>query len=88
MENGCYRRRYNFELERDFAEPSIVAMVHVNRLRWAGHLARMDQNRAPFKLIRNDPEGRRGVGRHKNRWIDGVQQDLRTLGIQHWKNYA
>ena len=82
MENGCYRRRYNFELERDFAEPNIIAVVRVNRLRWAGHLARMDQDRAPSKLFRNDPEGRRGVGRPKNRWIDGAQQDLRTLGVE------
>ncbi len=62
IENGFYRRRYNFELERDFAEPNIVATVRMNRLRWAGHLARMDPDRAPSKLFRNDPEGRRGVG--------------------------
>ena len=88
IENGRYRRRYNFELERDFAEPNIVAMVRVNRLRWADHLARIDEGRAPSKLFRNDPEGRRGVGRPKSRRIDGVQQDLRTLKIRNWKTYA
>ena len=88
QENGSFRRRYNFELERDFAEPNIVAIVKYNRLRWAGHVARMQENRAPRKLFERDPEGRRGVGRPKTRWIDGVQSDLRTLGVNNWKREA
>ena len=52
----------------------------LHRLRWAGHLVRIDLNRAPRKLFENDPEGRRGVGRPKTRWIDGVQADLKALG--------
>ena len=88
LENGIYRRRYNFELEREYGEPNIIAIVKCNRLRWAGHLVRMDPNRAPRKLFENDPEGRRGVGRPKTRWIDGVQADLRALNINNWKTLA
>ena len=87
-EGERWRRRYNFELKRDFGEPDIVAVVKVQRLRWAGHLARMDRNRAPSMLFRNDPEGRRGVGRPKMRWIDGVESDLRALGIRGWQSVA
>lgn len=32
--DGRYRRRYNFELERDFADANVVATVKLNRLRW------------------------------------------------------
>ena len=60
-------------------------MSESNRLRWAGHLVRMDPNRAPRKLFENDLEGRRGVGRPKTRWIDGVQADLKALGKRNWK---
>jgi len=88
QEDGRWRRRYNFELEREYGEPNIIAVVKVNRLRWAGHLARMDPNRAPATLFRNDPDGRRGVGRPKARWIDGVQADLRTLNITNWWTVA
>ena len=42
LEDGRHRRRYNFELEQDFGEPNIIAVVKCNRLRWAGHLVRMD----------------------------------------------
>ena len=76
----------NFELELDFEEPNIIAVVKCNRLRWAGHLVKMDPNRAPRKLVEND--GRRGVGRPKTSWIDGMQADLRALGKTNWKTLA
>ena len=88
LENGSFRRRYNFELERDFVEPNIVAIVKYNRLRWAGHVARMQESRAPRKLFDRDPDGRRSVGRPKMRWIDGVQADLRTLRVRNWRTQA
>lgn len=75
-------------MKRDFGEPEIVAVVKVQRLRWAGHLARMDRNRAHSTLFRNDPEGQRRVGRSKMRWIDGVESDLRVLGIRGWQSVA
>ncbi len=38
QEDEVWRRRYNFELQRDFGEPNIVAVVKVQRLRWAVHI--------------------------------------------------
>jgi sorting nexin-29 len=87
-EGEQWRRRYNFELQRDFGEPDIVAVVKVQRLRWAGHLARMETSRAPSILFRNNPGGRRGVGRPKARWTDGIQQDLDAIGITRWQEEA
>lgn len=87
-ENGEWRRRYNFELEREFGEPSIIAVVKTQRLRWAGHLARMEENRAPSILFRNIPDGRRSKGRPKARWQDGVESDARRLGCRNWQNRA
>lgn len=87
-EGEGWRRRYNFELQRDFGEPNVVAIVKVQRLRWAGHLARMQENRAPATLFRNDPGGRRGVGRPKARWVDGINQDLRAIGVRNWREAA
>ena len=88
LDNGHYRRRYNFELERDFGEPNVVATVKTNRLRWAGHMARMNEFRAPKILFNKNPEGRRSVGRPKMRWEDGVQADLKALEIRNWQQTA
>ena len=88
-EGERWRTRYNFELQRDFNEPNIVAVVKTQRLRWAGHVARMDRSRAPSTLLRNeDPGGQRRAGRPRARWADGVQDDLRTLGVTNWKTTA
>ena len=87
-EGEQWRRRYNFELAQNYGEPSIVAVVKVQRLRWAGHLARMSVNRAPSTLFRNNPVGRRGVGRPRTRWIDGIQTDLHAMRIRNWQNEA
>ena len=88
IENGRFRRRYNFELERDFADVNVVTCVKVNRLRWAGHLTRMSEARAPIKLFNSEPAGRRGVGRPKNRWIDNITADLKKLGVRNWRTSA
>ena len=87
-EGEAWRLRYNFELHRIFEEPDIVGLVKTQRLRWAGHLARMEEDRAPAVLFRSNPEDKRSRGRPKVRWIDGVEQDLRTLGVTNWQNLA
>ena len=87
-EGERWRTRYNFKLQRDFNEPNIVAVVKT-RLRWTGHVARMDRSRAPSMLFRNeDPGGQRRAGRPRARWADGVQDDLLTLGVTNWKTTA
>ena len=65
-------------------EPNIIAVVKCNRLRWAGHLVRMDPPPPPTKLFENDPDGCRDVGRPKTRWIDRLQADFKALGIRNW----
>jgi hypothetical protein len=34
------------------------------------------------------PDGARSVGRPKLRWEDGVDQDMRILGVKNWKKVA
>ena len=48
---------YLWNKVRKWKASNIIAVVKCNRLRWAGHLVRMDPNRAPRKLFENDPDG-------------------------------
>ena len=49
---------------------------------WAGLVGRMDRSRAPSTLLRNENPGeQRRAGCPRARWTDGVQGDLRTLGV-------
>ena len=71
-----------------FNEPNIVNYIKVKRLAWAGHLVRMNSDRTLKKICNTKPDGARSVGRPKLRWEDGVDQDMRMLGVKNWKKVA
>ena len=87
-EQNVWRRRYNFEIEKLYGEPNIVSTIKINRLRWLGHVTRMEGERVPKKLLNGVPEGRRRAGRPKARWLDAVNGDIKILKIRDWKTLA
>ena len=52
-------------------------MIKSRRLRWAGHVARMEEGRSAFKIITSTPAGKRPLGRPRRRWEDNVRMDLK-----------
>jgi hypothetical protein len=67
-----------------FKEPRLSAVIRIARLRWAGHVARMDENCMPRRLMYVQPEGVRKVGRPRARWRDEVGNDARMLRLRSW----
>ncbi|KAJ4446711.1 hypothetical protein ANN_13408 [Periplaneta americana] len=57
-------------------DTNIVIDIKIRRLKWLGHIIRMDNNRIPKILLDVKPNGKRRVGRPKLRWLDDVQDDL------------
>jgi hypothetical protein len=55
QENGMRRNRYIHELYELFNEPDIVKYIKINRLGWAGHVVRMDNNRTVRKVVNTKP---------------------------------
>ena len=49
---------------------------------------RMNNNRTLKKIFNTKPDGVRSVGRPKMRWEDGLDQDIRMLGVKNWKKVA
>jgi hypothetical protein len=69
-----------------FNEPDIFKYIKINRLGWAGHVARMDNNRTVKKVFITKPIGIRKIGKPKLRWEDDVIQDVKTLRVKNWRN--
>jgi hypothetical protein len=59
-EGGQWRKRYIRELEELYNEPNIVNVIKSSRLRWAGHVVRMDDNELPKEILWTNPGGQRG----------------------------
>ena len=49
-------------------------------MRWAGHVARMGDERGVYKVLVGKPERRRPLGRPRCRWVDNIRMDLQEVG--------
>ena len=63
-------------------QPQLTNLIRYRRLKWFGHLLRMDSNRIPKRLHLWKPSHRRRRrGQPRTKWIDIIQRDLRNLGF-------
>ena len=73
--------RHNAELRERSRLPLLSSFVRSMRLRWAGHVARMDEASLCRQVMEGRPQGRRPPGRPRLRWRDTIVSDLRQLGV-------
>jgi hypothetical protein len=73
---GEWRKLHNEELNDLYSLPNIVRVVKSRRMRWAGHMARMGEDRGVHRVLVGEPEGKRPLGRTRRRWEDNVKMDL------------
>jgi hypothetical protein len=58
-ENGVWGIKYSDELYGLYKDPDIVRAIKVTRIRWLGHLVRIEENSPCKKIIFSHPEGSR-----------------------------
>ena len=65
-------------------------MIKSRRLRWVGHVVRMEEGRSAFKILTDKPTGKRPLGRPRRRWEDNIRIDLEEIGINagNWDDSA
>ena len=81
---GCewkWRRLQSEEIHSLYRLPNKVKVIKSRRLRWAGHVARMEEDRDAFKMITGKPTGKRPLGRPRRRWEDDIRMDLKEIGV-------
>ena len=57
-------------------------------IKWAGHVARMEEGRSAFKILTGKPTGKRPLGRPRRRWEDNIRMDLEGINAGNWVDSA
>jgi hypothetical protein len=77
---GKWRRLHNEELNDLYSTPNIVRVIKSRRMGWAGHVARMGEERGAYRDLVGKPEGKRPLGRPRRRWVNNIRTDLQEEG--------
>ena len=51
-------------------------MIKYRRLRWAGHVVRMEEGRSALKIATGKP-----LGRPRRRWQDNIRMYLKEIAV-------
>ena len=81
---------HNEELNDLHSSPNIVRVIKSRRMRWAGHVARMGEERGVYRVLMGKPKGKRSLGRPRRRWVDNIRIDLQEVrcGYMDWIGLA
>ena len=75
-------RQRNEDILEELGVTDILTKARQARLRWYGHLRRMNEESAPKKIWRMEIEGKRPRGRPQKRWMENVKEDMGLAGLR------
>jgi hypothetical protein len=68
-EDGLWRKLHNDELHSLYSSPNIVRVITSRRMRWAGYMAHMGEEKDVYRVLVGRPEGKRPLGRPIHRCV-------------------
>jgi hypothetical protein len=77
---GEWRKLHSEELNDQYSLPNIVQVVKSRQMRWAGHMARMGEDRGVHRVLVMKPEEKRPLGRPRHRWEDNIKMYFQKVG--------
>ena len=80
--------RYNTEIYDLFEDMMVTAFIKYRRLQWAGYIKGMVEHCVAKGVLQQIIHSKKRVGKPKERWEDGVRDDIMLLGKQASKTEA
>jgi len=77
---GEWRRLHNEELNDLYSSPNIVRVMKSRRMRCAGHVGHMVEERGVYRVLVGKPEGKIPLGRLTRKWVDNIRMDIQEVG--------
>ena len=63
-----------------YSSTNFVPVIKSRSMRWAGHVARMGEERGAYRVLVRKPEGKRPLGKPRRRWVDNIRMDPQEVG--------
>jgi hypothetical protein len=84
------RKIHNEELNDLYSSPNIVWVSKSRRMRWARHVAHMEERRGVYRVLVGKSEGKRPLQRPRHRWEYNIKMDLQEVGCggMYWIDLA
>jgi hypothetical protein len=76
---GEWRKLHIEGLRNLYSSPDIIRQIKSRGMRWAGHVARMGEERKVYRVLVGKLEGKRPLGSPRRRWEDGIGMDLKEI---------
>ena len=83
-----FRIRFNSELYELLNDMDVVQRINIQRLRWLGHVVRMQEDAPVRRVFDAGICGRRRTGRPCIRWKDQIEEAVSSIGITNWRRRA
>ena len=71
----------NEDIRKELGVQKLNDKLEQNRLRWFGHVKRMNEVRLPRQAMEGRMSGKRGRGRRRMRWMDSVKNSIRKWNL-------
>jgi hypothetical protein len=75
---------HNEELHILYSSPNVIRQIKSRRMRWAGHVTRIGDERKVYRVLVGKPEGKRPLGKPRRIWEDWIRMDRRETGWGVW----
>ena len=63
-------------------QSGFISEFRKRRLRWLRRMERLARRKTVKKVFKNIQEGKRWIGKPRNKWLDDVKHDLKKMGVK------